>query len=97
MPTSRCAPRLRQLGVRLITEAVVREWHGDGATVFPYGGKDERIEADSLVLATTNVADTTLSDGLADEHIAHRAIGDAVAARTAVMAIYEGRKLGMGI
>jgi hypothetical protein len=46
--------RLRELGARLIAEAAVLEWHGDGATVQAFGGKPERIAADSLVLATTN-------------------------------------------
>ena len=32
-----------------------------------------------------------------EAHLPHHAIGDTVAARTAVMAIYEGRKLGMGL
>jgi pyruvate/2-oxoglutarate dehydrogenase complex dihydrolipoamide dehydrogenase (E3) component len=75
--------RLRQLGVKLITEAAVREWHGDGATVFCFGGPDERISA-------TNVSES----GIAEE-LGAPAIGDAVAARTAVMAIYEARKLAM--
>lgn len=89
--------RLRQLGARLITDAGMREWHGNAATIFTFGGPDERIEADSLVLATTNVSDTAVSDGLIEAHLPHHAIGDSVAARTAVMAIYEGRKLGMGL
>jgi 2,4-dienoyl-CoA reductase-like NADH-dependent reductase (Old Yellow Enzyme family)/NADPH-dependent 2,4-dienoyl-CoA reductase/sulfur reductase-like enzyme len=84
--------RLRKLGARLITETAMLEWHGDGATIEPFGGKRERIEADSLVLATTNVPE----DGLARE-LAATAIGDAVAARNAAMAIYEGRKLAMEI
>ncbi len=82
--------RLRQLGVKLITEAAVREWHGDGATIFSFGGPDERISADSLVIAATNVSEHEIADELGAA-----AIGDAVAPRTAVMAIYEGRKLAM--
>jgi hypothetical protein len=89
--------RLRQLGAVLITEAAIREWHGDAADVTVFGGKDMRIEADSLVLSTTNSADTTLADTLAGTTVPYRMIGDAVAARTAVMAIYEGRKLAMSI
>jgi hypothetical protein len=84
--------RLRQLGARLITEAAIREWHGDAATVFTFGGPDERIPADALVIAATNVPERTLADELGAP-----AIGDSVAARTAVMAIYEGRKIGMAI
>ncbi|MFO1033295.1 MAG: FAD-dependent oxidoreductase [Hyphomicrobiales bacterium] len=82
--------RLRALGVRLVTEAVIREWHGDGATVEVAGGKPERIAADTLVVASTNVSNRDIADALDAP-----AIGDAVAARTAVMAIYEGRKLAM--
>jgi len=34
--------RLRELGVRMITEAVVREWHGNAATVQCSGSADRR-------------------------------------------------------
>jgi 2,4-dienoyl-CoA reductase-like NADH-dependent reductase (Old Yellow Enzyme family)/thioredoxin reductase len=77
--------RLRELGARLVAEAAVREWHGNGATVFTFGGQDEFIAADSLVLATTNVPDASLAEELAREGLEHHTIGDAVAARTAVM------------
>jgi NADPH-dependent 2,4-dienoyl-CoA reductase/sulfur reductase-like enzyme len=89
--------RLRELGARLITDAGIREWHGDGATVVQFGGRDERIPADTLVIACTNISDRMVSDGLDGLSLAHKDIGDAVAARTAVMAIYEGRKTGMAI
>ena len=56
--------RLRQLGVRLITEAAIREWHGDGATIFTFGGPDELVPADSLVIAATNVPERTSADEL---------------------------------
>jgi NADPH-dependent 2,4-dienoyl-CoA reductase/sulfur reductase-like enzyme len=84
--------RLRQLGVAIIAEAAVREWHGDGATVYCFGGPDQRVAADSLVIAATNIAEDTLA-----RELNVPAIGDAVAARTAVMAIYEGRKLAMAL
>jgi 2,4-dienoyl-CoA reductase-like NADH-dependent reductase (Old Yellow Enzyme family) len=89
--------RLRQLGARLMTDSAIREWHGDGATIFSYGGPDERVAADSLVLSCTNIADTALEEALADSALAVSVIGDAVAPRTAVMAIYEGRKRGMAV
>jgi 2,4-dienoyl-CoA reductase-like NADH-dependent reductase (Old Yellow Enzyme family)/NADPH-dependent 2,4-dienoyl-CoA reductase/sulfur reductase-like enzyme len=82
--------RLRELGARMIAEAVMLEWHGDGATVKPYGGKPERIAADTLVVAATNVPERALGDELGAP-----TIGDATAARTAAMAIYEGRRLAM--
>ena len=31
--------RLRELGVVMLTETILREWHGDGATVQTFGGK----------------------------------------------------------
>ncbi|MGQ0485182.1 MAG: oxidoreductase [Hyphomicrobiales bacterium] len=84
--------RLRELGARLIAEAVMLEWHGDGVTVQVFGGTPERIAADSLVLATTNVPERAIAD-----HLGAPAIGDAAAARNAAMAIHEGRKLAMNI
>jgi 2,4-dienoyl-CoA reductase-like NADH-dependent reductase (Old Yellow Enzyme family)/thioredoxin reductase len=84
--------RLRQLGVRMLTDAVVLEWRGDGALVRSSGGVPEIISADTLVVAATNVSNRELGDELGAPMV-----GDAVAARTAVMAIYEGRKLAMAI
>ncbi|MFN0192212.1 MAG: FAD-dependent oxidoreductase [Aestuariivirga sp.] len=84
--------RLRELGVRLITEAVILEWHGDAASVRQSGGKPERIAAHSLVIAATNVSERALADELGVA-----SIGDATAARTAAAAIYEGRKWGMSV
>lgn len=84
--------RLRELGVTLRTDSVVREWHGDGATIQSFGGPPERIIADTLVVAATNAAEHALGDELGAPMI-----GDAVAARNAAMAIYEGRKLAMGL
>lgn len=84
--------RLRELGVRMITEAMMLEWHCDSATIQPFGGNPERIPADSLVVAATNVSVRELSDQLGAP-----SIGDATAARNAAMAIYEGRKLAMSL
>ena len=84
--------RLRELGVKLIAETMMLEWHGDGATIQSFGGKPERIDGDSLVTACTNVSERALADELSAP-----SIGDATAARNAAMAIYEGRKLAMGL
>jgi 2,4-dienoyl-CoA reductase-like NADH-dependent reductase (Old Yellow Enzyme family)/thioredoxin reductase len=84
--------RMRELGVDLITEAVMLEWHGDGADVKQSGGTVKRIAADSLVIAATNISERALADELGAEMI-----GDASAARTAAAAIYDGRKWGMGV
>lgn len=84
--------RLRELGVRMLTETLMREWHGNGATICPFGGKDEFIEADSLVVAATSVPERSIADELQLP-----TIGDATAARNAAMAIYEGRKHAMSL
>ncbi|MCA0434755.1 MAG: FAD-dependent oxidoreductase [Proteobacteria bacterium] len=84
--------RLRELGATLLPEHVMLEWHGDSATVQAYGGVPYRIAGDDLVLAATNLSER----GLADD-TGHATIGDATAARTAAMAIYEGRKWAMAL
>jgi len=86
--------RLAQLGASGLTESVVTQWHGDAATVRSLlDGSESRIDADALVLATTNTAQTDLADTLlgamGDLHV----VGDANAARLAVHAIYEAREL----
>ena len=90
--------RLKQLGVTMRTESAVTEWHGDGATVRSLlDGGEERVAADALVLATANVAETTLAEELADSGLELHIIGDALAPRRAHTATYEGRKLGLDL
>ena len=84
--------RLRELGASLHSESVLREWQGNGGIVEAFGGKPQFIAADMLVLATTNQAEASLAESLDCQ-----TIGDALAARNAPMAIYEGRLLGMKI
>jgi hypothetical protein len=83
-----------QSGMRefFTVDHVMLEWQGDGALVRANGGADYRIDADTLVIAATNVAVRSLADdtGLAT-------IGDATAARTAAAAIYDGRRWGMSV
>ena len=47
------------------------------------------------MLATTNVPDTAVADDLAARGVRPHVVGDAVAARLAVHAIYEGRTVAM--
>lgn len=92
--------RLRQLGVDWVTESVVAEWSDDGALVRSFLDDGEQlIAADTLVLATTNVSETTVADQLVASSFDRpvHLVGDAVAARLAVHAIYEGRVRGQGI
>jgi pyruvate/2-oxoglutarate dehydrogenase complex dihydrolipoamide dehydrogenase (E3) component len=92
----RLRARLAELGVTWRTESVVTEWTGDGARVRRFlGGPEEFVPADSLVLATINSPVTEVLDEVLDmvDHV--HPVGDAVAARLAVHAIYEGRVTGM--
>jgi 2,4-dienoyl-CoA reductase-like NADH-dependent reductase (Old Yellow Enzyme family)/thioredoxin reductase len=89
--------RLREKGARFVTEAAIREWRGDAAVVTQFAGEDEVIPADTLVIAACNRPEDGLARELEGSGVAVRAVGDCVAARTAVMAIYEGRALAMGI
>ncbi len=84
--------RLRSFDAILLTEHVMLQWHGNGATVRAGGGKPYLVEADTLVIAGTNVSERSLSD-----ETGHTTIGDATAARNAAMAIYDGRKWGMSV
>lgn len=88
---------LRDLGVGWRTESVVTEWTGAGAVVRDLlDGTETELEADTLVTCLTNVAEDSVATGItADVEV--RLVGDAVAARTAVQAIYEGRVAGMQV
>ncbi|HET8786146.1 MAG TPA: FAD-dependent oxidoreductase [Candidatus Limnocylindrales bacterium] len=77
---------------------VVLDWDGAGATVrSTLTGQAERIDADTLVIAETPVAETALADELRARGIAFDAIGDCVAPRRASLAIFEGRELALRV
>ena len=87
---------LKNLGVTFVTEALVKAWHGDGATLGSFlDGSEWQVAADDLVLATTNQANDHLALALQDSPREIHAIGDGVAARQAPYAFYEGRRLGL--
>lgn len=90
--------RLKRLGVDFVTDSVIVDWHGTGAIIRDLStGAEADRKFDSLVLATTNVADNALQDDLAALGIAYHAVGDCLAPRHAAAAIYEGRHLGLTI
>ena len=90
--------KLKELGANWLTESALTEWHGDGGTVHCLlSGDEQTLAADSLVLATTNRAETTLADALAGAGKLVYLVGDCNAPRLAAMAIYEGRKIGREI
>ena len=89
---------LAQLGVRFVTDAAIAEWTKAGAVVVSLlTGRSEVLQADCLVLATTNVADTQLRRDLAARGITATPIGDANAPRNAAMAFFDGRKVGIAL
>lgn len=89
--------RLKALGARFHTDAAVKEWLGHAAVITDFAAPDQVVEADTLVIASTNKADDVLARELDGSGLEMIEVGDSVAARTAVMAIYEGRKQAMEI
>ena len=88
--------RFAKAGVTVICAHGLTRWAGNTATLVNlYTGETETRAFDSLVLATTNTVDDALARALADDAIDLHVIGDTVAARTAAMAFFEGRSLGM--
>lgn len=88
--------RLKEQGTVLKTECAVKEWHGDGVTVVDLlSGAEEHVAADALVTATPNVVNLMAQDEIDMATMSAHQIGGCVAPRTAIMAIYEGRKLGL--
>lgn len=89
---------LSRLGVQFRTETSIESWQGNAATLVSHlTGRNETIEADSLVFSTTNVAANWLALELAELGIPFVEIGDGVAPRQAPYAFYEGRRAGMAI
>ena len=82
-------------GALCVTDAVVRGWRGEAAVVNPLAGADEIVPADTLMIADCNRSEDGLAHELAEVGLDIRPIGDSVAARTAVMAIHEVRRVGM--
>ena len=89
---------LKKLGVATITESGVKAWHGDAATIVDFlDSSERRIEADALVLATTNEPERSLYDALAGAGAMVHCVGDCVAAREANVAIFEARRLARSL
>ena len=89
---------LRGAGVAFRTDSAVAGWSTDGAEIVDFlTGDRSHLDADDLVLSTTNTPCRDLLDPLVARGAAPLAIGDCVAARTAYVAFYEGRKLALGL
>ena len=90
--------RFWKLGVEVICGHALNAWKDNTATLMNlYTGDTEERDFDSLVLATTNTVEDSLRRELADDDLRIHNLGDAVAARTASMAIFEARTLAMSL
>jgi NADPH-dependent 2,4-dienoyl-CoA reductase/sulfur reductase-like enzyme len=90
--------RLAKHGVEVLIATAVKSWDNGSATLVNLYTGDEEVRAfDTLVLATTNLPEDGLTRALEGSGLDVHAIGDAIHARTASMAIYEARELAMRI
>ncbi len=90
--------KLASLGTVWHTESVVMEWTGTSARVRSLlDDTEQSVAADTLVLCTTNVSERTVIDELGADRADVHVVGDAMAPRLAVHAIYEGRVVGMAV
>jgi hypothetical protein len=90
--------RFAKYGVEVLLATALSEWKGTTARLMNlYTGESEEREFDSLVLATTNTPEDRLTKALATAGLELHTIGDTVAARSASMAFYEGRKLALAL
>lgn len=88
--------RFAKMGVEVLLATAVEKWdRGTATLVNLHTGDREERAFDSLVLACTNAPDTALADALAGAPMPVHVLGDALAPRTAHMAIYEGRELAL--
>lgn len=91
---------LKAAGTHFIVESGIVEWTGQGARILCFlDGSEQKIAADSLVLATTNIAEDWVARELSGNEASLQlySIGDCVAPRQAPYAFYEGRKLGLSL
>ena len=90
--------RFVKYGIEVVLATALTKWQGNTATLVNlYTGEEESRDFDSLVLACTNHPENRLQGTLADAGLEVHEIGDTVAARTASMAFYEGRKLALSL
>jgi 2,4-dienoyl-CoA reductase-like NADH-dependent reductase (Old Yellow Enzyme family) len=88
--------RFAAAGGTMRPDSVVLDWDGAEVTVrSTLTGAEAAIAADTLVIAETPVAETSLAAELARDGVAFEAVGDCVAPRRASLAIYEARELAL--
>ena len=88
--------RFAQAGGRSVVGACVLAWHAGIAEVRTIAtGERTTIEADTLVIAETPVAETGLADALTALGVGFQQVGDCVAPRRASLAFLEGREVAL--
>ena len=88
--------QLKQLGAIFLVESVISQWQAGTATITSLLDQQQtQVEASAIVVATTNRAFNELELELTQAGISCHTIGDCVAPRQAIQAIYEGHKLGL--
>lgn len=80
---------LKRYGVKVITKAVAKGISGPGLTL-DVDGQEQMVEADTVVLATGSYALSDLCEKIKEELPEVYLVGDAVAPRKALDAIYQG-------
>jgi len=88
--------QLRQRNVSMITEATPVSITDEGV-IYKQVGVEKLAEADTVVIATGTRADDKLFYSLKNVHPLVYAIGDCVAPRMALDAIFEGSKIAREI
>ena len=87
--------RFGRAGGEALVNTIVTSWsNGTAEFLDTITGETTSQEFDSLVVAGTGEPRTGLFESLSAAGIAYHGVGDCVAARKSIMAIYEGRKLG---
>jgi 2,4-dienoyl-CoA reductase-like NADH-dependent reductase (Old Yellow Enzyme family) len=90
--------RFTAAGGSMRPNTVVLGWDEAGAKIrCTQTGEVDRLPAETLVIAETPVAETSLATELTARGIAFHEIGDCVAPRRASLAFFEGRALGRGL
>jgi len=91
---------LKKAGADFHVESAILEWTGTGARVLNFlDGEECVVPADSLVIATANMAEDWFARELVEDPqgLEVHMIGDCVAPRQAPFAFYEGRKMGLAL
>lgn len=87
---------LRRFGVEMIKNAPVKEILADGV-IFERDGKDQKVEADSVVIAVGSRSENTLYEKLKDKGREVYLIGDSKEPRKILEAIQEGFEVGFKV